>query len=102
MANDTNSNLMFVDGVWKSCGCGGKPKVTVTPPPNSKAVLVKSAEKLVGPVTGIEYSFLPHQVSIDVDAADADEWLKTKKATIATSGYRGRLSRTGKVHAKKE
>lgn len=102
MANDTNSNLMFVDGAWWTCGCGGKPKVKISTPVNSKAVLVKSADKLVGPVTGIEYSFLPHQVAIDVDAADADAWLKDKKATIPTPGYRGRLSRTGKVHAKKE
>lgn len=95
-------NLIEVKGAYFTCGCGGKPKVEVKTPANSMAVLIKSMEKMFGPVTGIEYAPKPHQTSIDVDKADAEVWLKEGKAKPPLPGYRGRLTRTGKVNAKKE
>lgn len=95
------TNLTFKDNAWWSCGCGGKPKKIIKPPDNSTAIFMKAAEKMNGPVTGIEYEFQPHQNSIDVDSEDAAVWLKAGKARPQLTGYKGRLTRTGKVNGKK-
>lgn len=99
MAN--TDGLLLKDGQWWTCGCGGTPKKAVQVPQESIAIYVKLATKVNGPETGIEYSFLPHQNSIDVDSKDAESWLKDGTALPVRAGYKGRLARTGKVNAKK-
>jgi hypothetical protein len=96
-------NLTFKEGKgWATCGCGGKAKEYAVIPPNSTTIFVKSSEKIFGPISGIEYQFLPHQNSIDVDSEDAKYWLSIGYARPQLTGYKGRLTRTGVVNDKQE
>lgn len=89
-------------GKWMTCGCGGKKKEEAVIPVNSKPVFIRVARKLIGPVTGIEYNIQPHMISLDIDTADADVWLKENLASPQVQGNKGRLTRTGVVHAAKQ
>lgn len=93
-------NLSFKNNKWATCGCGGKPIEYATVPANSTTIFLKLTGKINGPVTGIEYSILPHQNSIDIDSADAKHWLDIGYARPQLTGYKGRLTRTGIVNAK--
>ncbi len=87
--NLTNQNGQWVSG----CGCGGKAKTVHTVPENSKAVLIRLYGQQTGPVTGILYNILPHQISIDIHTEDADYWLGKGQATLPLPGQRGRTAR---------
>lgn len=100
MSNE--ANLAFKDNGWWTCGCGGIPKVRVQTPANSRAVYIASAQTLNGPTTGIEYTFQPHQNSIDIDNEDAKIWLSTGVARPPLTGYKGRFTRTGNVDVSKQ
>lgn len=98
--SNNDSNLLFKDNGWWTCGCGGTAKVRVPTPANSKAIFMRSAQAMFGPVTGIEYQFQPHQNSIDVDAQDAKFWLDSGLARPQLAGYKGRMTRTGRTNGK--
>ncbi len=87
--NLTNRNGQWVEG----CGCGGKPIKTIESPPNSKSVLLRLVGTHVGPVSGITYNMMPHQVAIDIDQRDADHWLASGVAHQPVQGQKGRTAR---------
>lgn len=95
------SSYSLYNGQWQTCGCAGTKKEPAPLPENTKAVMIRVAQKMIGPVTGIEYDILPHLVSIDIDVRDADVWLRQNIASPQTTG-KGRLTRTGVVHAAKQ
>ena len=100
MSNE--SNLVFQNGGWYTCGCDGKPKVLVQLPAGSTTIFMRLSGRLYGPVSGLEYEFAPHQNSLDVDHRDAKFWLDNGQAKPQLTGYRGRMTRTGRSNVKKE
>lgn len=89
-----STNLRFENGYWyQGCGCGGKPKIKFEVPDNSIAIQVFANGPHTGPVTGLKYNFVPHEAAIDVDKADAEEFIKQGKAAKHNGRQRGRLTR---------
>lgn len=81
------------DGWYKGCGCGQKPVDKVEAPVGTVELLVQHNGVLKGPATGLEYSFVPNTVSIDVDPADAAAWRIQGIARDPAPGFKGRLAR---------
>lgn len=93
-----DENLKFADGKWgyyAGCSCSAANFREVDLPQNSKPVMFKQFNTLIGPVSGQYYKVTSHQVSLDIDARDADVWLADGTATEynAALGKRGRLTR---------
>jgi hypothetical protein len=87
-------NLVPRNGKWTyGCTCGGGKVTEVETPPNSRAIHIKQFATLIGPVTKIPYRVTSHQVSIDIDAADAEKWIEQGIATEPKPAQRGRLTR---------
>lgn len=87
------SNLTQIDGKWYSgCSCNSSKK-EVTPPDDSKPILLQLSGRQVGPVTGQAYNIWPNEVSIDIRTADADYWIADKKTRTMLPGHKGRLTR---------
>jgi len=91
--------IKFVNGNWvKTCGCGGgRAGDIVVVPANTKAIVFSTSHPKFeqGPVTKAGYSFAPYTISIDVDAKDADEFIRRDVARLPTpselASYEGRL-----------
>ncbi len=81
------------DGYYRGCGCGMKAADKVTMIEGTVELLVMKTGPLTGPVSGIEYNFVPNTVSIDIDPRDATQWRIAGIARNPMIGLKGRFAR---------